>query len=60
MNGEKGAKRDVVLLNSGIAIYIAGKADSIAKGIEIAAQTIDSGKAKAKLEEFVRATNEVC
>lgn len=60
LNGEKGAKRDVVLLNSGIAIYIAGKADSIAKGIEIAAQTIDSGKAKAKLEEFVRATNEVC
>lgn len=60
LDGVKGAKRDVVLLNSGIALYIAGKADNIASGIKLAAETIDSGKAKAKLEEFIKATSEVC
>jgi len=60
LNGEKGAKRDVVLLNSGVALYIAGRVSSIADGIKLAAETIDTGKAKAKLEEFVKATNEVC
>ena len=46
LNGkEKGAKRDVVLLNAGAAIFIAGKADSIKKGIELAKESVDSGKA---------------
>lgn len=58
-NGKKDARRNVVLLNSGVAIYIAGKANSIKDGIEIAKETIDNGKAKAKLDEFVKATNEV-
>lgn len=59
LSGVKNAKRDVVLLNSGVALYIAGKTDSIAQGIELAKETIDSGKAKNKLEEFIKATNEV-
>jgi len=46
---EKGPKRDVVLLNAGAAIYVAGKADSIQAGIDIAKNSIDSGKA---LETF--------
>lgn len=59
LNGKKSAKRDVVLLNSGVAIYVSGKAESIAQGIEMAKEVIDNGKAKAKLDEFVKATNEV-
>jgi len=55
--GEKGPQRDVVLLNSGAAVYIAGLADSIQDGIKIAQEAIDSGKAKKKLEELVRITN---
>lgn len=60
LKGEKSAKRDVVLLNSGIALYIAGKADSIAQGIDFARETIDSGKAMEQLDRFIKATNEVC
>lgn len=53
LNGsEKGAKRNTVLLNSACAIYCTGNAGSIAEGIEIAKDMIDSGKALAKLEEM--------
>lgn len=58
LNGEKGPKRNTVLMNAGAALYIAGKADSIASGITLAANLIDSGKAIAKLEEFKVASNE--
>jgi len=54
---EKGAKRDVVLLNAGTAIFVAGKADSIKKGIDIAKNSIDSGKALKKLEQLKEWTN---
>ena len=57
--GEKGAKRNAVLMNAGAAIYIAGKADSMADGIRIAAECIDSGKAVEKLEAFVTVSNQV-
>ena len=58
LNGkEKGAKRDVVLLNAGAAIFIAGKADSIKKGIELAKESVDSGKALKKLEQLKGWTN---
>lgn len=53
----KGAKRDIVLLNAGAALYIGGKAESIKEGIQIAAETIDSGKAMKVLEDLVAATN---
>lgn len=56
--GGAGPKRDVVLLNAGACLYMAGKADSISGGIALAAATIDSGMAKAKMEAFVRATND--
>ena len=49
-------KRDIVLLNAGCALYVAGKADSIGAGVSLAAEMVDSGKAIAKLEEFVTAT----
>ncbi len=54
---EQGAKRDVVLLNAAVSLYIAEKCDSIKDGIEIAKEMLDSGKAMAKLEAFVKATN---
>jgi anthranilate phosphoribosyltransferase len=55
---EKGAKRDAVLLNSGIALYVAGKAADIKTGVDLAKEVIDSGKALAKKDEFVALTNE--
>ena len=54
---EKGAKRDIVLLNAGATLYIGGVADSIESGVKLAAETIDSGKAMKKLEELVRGSN---
>ncbi|MDD7429400.1 MAG: anthranilate phosphoribosyltransferase [Oscillospiraceae bacterium] len=58
LKGEiKGAKRDVVLLNAACGLYVTGKASSIADGVKLAAELIDSGKALAKLDEFVAATN---
>lgn len=55
--GEKGAKRDMVLVNAAAALYIAGKAKDLRDGVDIAEKTIDSGSAAKKLDEFVRATN---
>lgn len=58
LKGEiKGAKRDVVLLNAACGLYVTGKAPSVAEGVKLAAELIDSGKALAKLDEFVAATN---
>ncbi|MCT4687601.1 anthranilate phosphoribosyltransferase [Vallitalea sp.] len=57
LDGKKGAKRNILVLNAGAAIYVAGKADSLEKGINIAGEIIDSGKARLKLEEFIRYSN---
>ncbi len=54
---EQGAKRDIVLLNAGAALYIGGKTDSIKDGITLAARTIDSGKAVGVLDQLVKMTN---
>jgi len=54
---EKGAKRDVVLLNAGAAVYTAGKAASIKEGIEKARDSIDSGRALEKLNKLKDWTN---
>ncbi|MGI6049368.1 MAG: anthranilate phosphoribosyltransferase [Acetivibrionales bacterium] len=53
LSGEKGAKRNAVLLNAGAALYIADKAPSINEGITLAASLIDSGAAKEKLNSFI-------
>lgn len=52
LQGERGARRDAVLLNAGAALYIGRKADSFAAGIKLAGDIIDSGKAMEKLEAF--------
>jgi anthranilate phosphoribosyltransferase len=51
---ERGPKRDAVLLNSAAALFVAGKTKSLAEGWELAGRTIDSGLARAKLEELAR------
>ena len=53
-----GPKRDIVLLNSGAALFTAGKANSMYEGIELARKMIESGKASATLDNFVRYSNE--
>ncbi|MCM1258184.1 MAG: anthranilate phosphoribosyltransferase [Roseburia sp.] len=53
---EKGPKREIVLLNAGATLYIAGMADSIQAGIAMAAESIDSGKAKKVLDKLVEMT----
>ena len=58
LRGERGPKRDAVLLNGGAALYIGGKADSLKAGVELAAQLIDSGAADRKLDEFIKASQE--
>ncbi len=57
LDGNKGPQRDVVLLNSGAALYVSGKAATPEEGIHVAAESIDSGKAREKLERLVALTN---
>ena len=57
LEGEKGHRRNAVLLNAGAALYIAGKAESMPAGIELAASLIDSGKALQTLEKFIEVSN---
>jgi anthranilate phosphoribosyltransferase len=57
--GERGPSRDVVLLNAGAALYMAGLADSIASGIERAADELDSGRARRKVAEVVTASQRI-
>ena len=54
---EQGAKRDIVLLNAGAALYTIGKAATMKEGVELARQAVDSGKALEKLDEFIQYTN---
>ncbi len=55
--GEKGPRRDVVLVNAGAALVAAGVARDFSGGIEMARASIDEGRAKEKLEAYVRFTN---
>jgi anthranilate phosphoribosyltransferase len=55
--GEKFPPRDITLLNAAAALLIAGKAQDLRAGLKLAADAVDSGKAKAKLAELVACTN---
>lgn len=57
LNGERGPKRDTVLMNAGAALYLAGKADSLAAGVALAAEQIDTGAALETLERLIAASN---
>ncbi len=58
-DGKKGAKRDIVVLNAAAGLYIGGRTKSIAEGVKLAEETIDSGAAKAKLDELIAKTREL-
>lgn len=58
LRGKKGAHRDTVLLNAGLGIYTAGKAESILQGVNLAAESIDSGRAMEKLENLINISNQ--
>lgn len=55
---ERGTKRDTVLMNAGAALYIGGKAESMAEGVRLAGELIDSKAAERTLEAFIRVSNE--
>ena len=57
LEGKEGPARNVVLLNGGAALYVSGSAATMPDGIRLAAESIDSGKARQKLEQLVEMTN---
>lgn len=57
LKGEKGPKRNAVLLNAGAALYLGGKAPTFKEGVTLAAELIDSGAALAKLNDFIKESN---
>jgi len=59
LEGQPGPAHNIVALNAGAAIYVAGRADSHKSGVEKASQVIKSGAAKHKLEEFVTFTQKL-
>lgn len=58
LNGEKGHKRNAVLMNAGAALYIGGKAETMKDGVALAAELIDSGKALETLKKFIDVSNQ--
>jgi anthranilate phosphoribosyltransferase len=57
--GERGAPRDLAVLNAGAAIYVSGRAATPEQGVRAAEAAIDDGAARAKLERFVACTREL-
>ena len=58
LSGEKGARRDIVLLNAAGAIVVGGLADDLQSGLEIAAKSLDSGAALKSLKDLIKISNE--
>lgn len=57
LGGEKGHKRNAVLLNAGAALSIGGKAETMKEGVRLAAELIDSGKALKTLDQLIEVSN---
>ncbi len=58
LSGEtKGAKRDIVLINAAAALIVDGRARDLKEGLQIARETIDSGRAEEALEKIVKVSN---
>ena len=58
LHGEKGPKRDAVLLNAGASLYIGGKAETMGEGVQLAGELLDSGKALQVLETLRTVSNQ--
>jgi anthranilate phosphoribosyltransferase len=59
LDNEPGAPKDIVMLNAGVALYAANVADSMVAGVELARAAIESGAAKAKLQQLVARSKEL-
>ena len=59
LDNTPGTPREIVTLNAGVALYVAGVAPSIAEGIGRAREAIASGSARAKLDQFVDVTRKL-
>ena len=57
LDGNQSAYRDASLFNAGAMLYVANKVDSIKSGVQLAAETVDSGRAKQKLAEWITVSN---
>ncbi|MEI6532446.1 MAG: anthranilate phosphoribosyltransferase [Candidatus Roizmanbacteria bacterium] len=57
LNGEKGARRNIVLLNSAFALYTSGIVSSVKEALPLVEKSIDSGSAFAKLQEYITISN---
>ena len=57
LRGEKGPKRDIVLLNSAVCLYMTYNNITLRDCVKMAAEIIDSGKAMEQLDKFIRMTN---
>jgi anthranilate phosphoribosyltransferase len=58
LEGEPGARREIVLANAAAALVAAGRAEGFREGASLAAESIDSGRAREKLEQFIRYTSQ--
>jgi anthranilate phosphoribosyltransferase len=59
LNGVRSPRRDIVLLNAAAALVASSRVSDFTEGVRLAAEAIDSGKAKAKLERLIEFTNQV-
>jgi anthranilate phosphoribosyltransferase len=59
LENKPGTAREIVALNSGAGLYVCGRADSIESGIALARETIESGAARAKIDEYVAFTKQM-
>ena len=57
-SGKPSAYRDVALLNAAAALVVAGKAKDLAAGLDLAAQSVDSGEAEGRLDRLIVVSNE--
>ena len=58
-DGEQGARRNIVLANAGACFYVSGKSHTLEEGVQLAAQIIDSGLAREKLQELAGYTEAI-
>ena len=57
MRGERGAHRNIAVMNAGAALFVGGKAGDMVSGARVAEEVIDSGSAMEKLEELIDISN---
>jgi anthranilate phosphoribosyltransferase len=57
LEGKPGAYRDTVLMNAGAGLVVAGKVENLAQGVQLAASSIDQGRAAAVLDRLVVVSN---